>query len=293
MTIKNDQFSPFYHQLIQRGYADKTCRQKTNSVCRYYDWLGRKQANTYKHLLDYIKTLKSKQLSIQSTQAELKAIADYFDFLALTPNQAKRIKLQNGTKQIPHKLLTADQLKTIYELKATNGLINKRNKIILGLVLFQGLSRGELSKIEVTDVDLEQGQIYIPRTRTINSRTLDLQVNQALALQDYLLKIRPELLKLAQKADNNRLFFTQYHSKSVNGMDNVMNYLLKEMKLAYPKLKSLKQIRQSVISHWVKAYGLRKAQYMCGHKYVSSTEVYEENKAEALKRELDDYHPLN
>jgi integrase/recombinase XerD len=47
-----------------------------------------------------------------------------------------------------------------------------------------------------------------------------------------------------------------------------------------------------VITHWLKNYNLRQVQYMAGHKYVSSTERYQQNTLEDLQKEINRYHPL-
>jgi len=56
--------------------------------------------------------------------------------------------------------------------------------------------------------------------------------------------------------------------------------------------KNAAQLRQSVISHWIKLYDIRQAQYMTGHKWVSSTERYQADNLEDLQRELEKHHPL-
>jgi integrase/recombinase XerD len=47
-----------------------------------------------------------------------------------------------------------------------------------------------------------------------------------------------------------------------------------------------------VITAWIKQHGLRKAQYMAGHRYVSSTERYNEDKLEELKKEVNMHYLL-
>jgi len=54
----------------------------------------------------------------------------------------------------------------------------------------------------------------------------------------------------------------------------------------------LQQIRQSVIAHWLKSHDVRKEQYMAGHKWVSSTERYQQTDLQDLQTKLDKYHPL-
>ena len=57
-------------------------------------------------------------------------------------------------------------------------------------------------------------------------------------------------------------------------------------------MTSLKQIRASVITNWLKHYNLRQVQIMAGHRYVSSTEAYQTNDLEDLRSGIEKYHPL-
>lgn len=58
------------------------------------------------------------------------------------------------------------------------------------------------------------------------------------------------------------------------------------------KIKTLEQVRASVITHWVKLYNLRKVQIMAGHRYISSTEAYKENNLDDLKEDIINFHPF-
>jgi len=53
------------------------------------------------------------------------------------------------------------------------------------------------------------------------------------------------------------------------------------------------QIRQSVITEWLKEKNLRTVQYMAGHRYISSTERYKTSNLEDLKDALNKHHLLN
>ena len=46
---------------------------------------------------------------------------------------------------------------------------------------------------------------------------------------------------------------------------------------------NLSQIRSSVIINWLKRYDVRKVQHMIGHKYVSSTEKFQQNDLKELQ----------
>ena len=71
-----------------------------------------------------------------------------------------------------------------------------------------------------------------------------------------------------------------------------MTQLMIKVRKINPSVQNAKQIRASVITKWVKQYNLRKAQYLAGHRYISSTESYLQNDVEGLKEEIQPYHPL-
>jgi len=68
--------------------------------------------------------------------------------------------------------------------------------------------------------------------------------------------------------------------------------LLKHLRRINPAVKNLDQLRASVITHWVKVYDLRKAQYMAGHRWVGSTEAYKEQLLDELQADVKKFHPF-
>ena len=79
------------------------------------------------------------------------------------------------------------------------------------------------------------------------------------------------------------------------GSENIKNSLLhmfRKIRKTNPGILHPKQIRASVIVYRLKHFNLRQIQYFAGHKYVSSTEHYQMNKLEGLKKSLEEFHPL-
>jgi integrase/recombinase XerD len=74
-------------------------------------------------------------------------------------------------------------------------------------------------------------------------------------------------------------------------LNNTTTSLMKEIRKVYPDIKNVKQIRASVISHWLKQYHIRQVQYMTGHRYVSSTEQYSTKKIDTLQEQLEKLMP--
>ena len=68
--------------------------------------------------------------------------------------------------------------------------------------------------------------------------------------------------------------------------------MFRGIKKTHPKVASGKIIRSTVIAEWLKTLDVRVAQYMAGHRYVSSTERYQVANLRELKESLKRHHPL-
>ncbi len=187
-------------------------------------------------------------------------------------------------RTLPHDLLEKEELEELYNCYQIKDSRTHRNKVILGLLIYQGLKREELEKLRPEQLKLREGKIQIPATGKANSRILSLEPHQILDLQEYLLLIRPKL-----QIKSERLFTGRNDLESLTNTLLHLNHALRKIN---PKLKNAIQIRQSVITEWLKEKDLRTVQYMAGHRYVSSTERYQTNNLEDLKEALTKYHPL-
>ena len=79
---------------------------------------------------------------------------------------------------------------------------------------------------------------------------------------------------------------------SGSALNNTLNKLLQQITKLEPKVKTLQQLRASVITAWLKTHNLREAQHMAGHRYVSSTEAYLINDLEGLAEDVARFHPI-
>ena len=149
---------------------------------------------------------------------------------------------------------------------ARNEFSRRRNKVIVGLLVNQGLRAEEIKALCVQDIWLREGQITVHSQRRTAQRILALEPGQVYELMDYLLEVRKAFLSTHGPSD--RLFLQRHQSENVY---SVTARLLKYLRQINGSVKNLDQLRASVITHWVKIYDLRKAQYMAGHRYVSST----------------------
>jgi len=173
-------------------------------------------------------------------------------------------------------------------------LSKQRNKVILSLLINQGLTTPEVVKLQVNDLKLREGTIYIAGTRKSNERTLELKSSQIMDLMEYTYQIRSKLLNYQKDQGCQNLFLpTPVVGKNTAGNSlEIFKRLSEEIKEKHPQVINLRQIRTSVITHWLKLHNLRKAQYMAGHRYVSTTERYLLNQTEDLQKDVDEFHPF-
>lgn len=293
----------FRTYLESLGTAKNTINGRISAKNDFENWLEVEQIDIqnvdYTELMNYVAFCKKKGNSVHSIRLKINSLKHYFEYLITenksgslslpNGNPAKLVQIKGGTRKIALGMLSTSELQEIYELQTTYGLAQKRNKVLLSLVVFQAVANHELPLIELSDLDLMNGTIYVPGTRTTNGRKLELKAQQLLLFQDYLTNTRPTILQEANKQSN---YFLVHQGQGKTLLDNVIFKLIKKIRFQYPKLKSVQQIRQSVITEWVNQHGLRKAQYMAGHRYASSTERYNVDQLQGLKNELKTHYVL-
>jgi integrase/recombinase XerD len=306
-----EEIDGFTEWLKKRNYANDTIRPYTNYTAGYLAWLKQQQIEeteaTYNELLTYIDHCTTQGDSKALINRKLSAIRKYYDYLLYQgkalKNPATGLFIRNKQHTVPSNLLTIEELMAIYENYQITDLRNQRNKVIIGLLVFQALTREEIEKLELGHVKLTAGKIEIPGGKHGKGRTLKLESIQMLDLQEYISTTRPAILKgegiykIGRKPDSiNREKAQRQLFISMHGSDNIKNsflHLVYALRKLNPKLIDARQIRQSVISIWLKTKDLRTTQYMAGHRYVSSTERYQVNQLDDLQDALNQFHPLS
>ena len=305
-----DQLKDFKTYLQDLDNSENTIRQKTNYAGYFLKWLESERLQMkdarYNDLLNFIDYCHLEGNSKRQINSKLRSIRNYYEYLKTRDkdlvNPASSLNVKGIRKTLPSGIIDYPVLEDLYQNYPGKTLREKRNRVILGLLIYQGVTTGELHRLEVSDIKLKQGKIRIPGTRKSGSRMQELKPFQILEMHEYLEKVRPKILgqlkvpKPARKPEiiNQKRLKDQLFI-SINGSENIKNSLLhmfKGLQRENPQIKNPKQIRASVITWWLKNYNLRQVQYMAGHKYVSSTERYQLNNLDKLQERINKYHPL-
>ena len=289
----------FKSYLLSKGFSTKTTQTHQKHLLAFITWSATEQITseqaTYRELLGYIQYLRNKKVTSRSIQSYINSLKHYYKWIIKrglrNDNPTTNIDIKGIKRSSLYHILTKQELEKIYyDYKTKSGLSlsKKRNEIIVSLLVCQGITTTELKNLQLQDVKLREGNIYIAATRRSNERTLKLESHQILDIMEYTLQTRQTILSETGK-QTDLFFVTQGNSFNLG---NVIQKLMQQLRKQNNKVESLKQIRTSVITHWLKNYNLRETQYMAGHRYVSSTEAYLINDLEDLQTDIDKYHPI-
>lgn len=279
--------------LKRKGLKETSIVAYQRRVSQFVQWLIENgitpNKTKYNDVISYISHQKRRGLTSRSINQDQVAIRYYFESKGVKNNPSTDIKVKGTPRAIPKDLLDENQLIEIYEGCVDGSTFRLRDKVMLGLMIFQGACAGDIQSMEPEDVDLKRGRITITKKLKSNERILALHPQQIIDFHHYIEKARP-LLNL-QRENQSEMLFTS--SSTGSKIHNTLQRLAKRLKKQHPEFRDYLQLRASVISNWMKEHNLREVQYRAGHRYVSSTEKYKSADMSSLQNELRGFDPMN
>lgn len=287
--------------LTGKNYSPSTVRTYAHQVGLFKQWCKRygtcPETIDYKSFLNYLAYLKKGKITPKTLNHQLGSLKVYFKYLVEQNHRVdhpiETIQIQGVKRSVNHLLLSSDQLEDLYYSIATENQKNayftataKRAKALTGLLVYQGLTSAELSRLTLEELMLTKGKVYVPRGKKSNSRSLELKPWQIIELMDYCNEVRP----LLQKRINN---YSPKLFPCGERFSVLISSVFRKLKLINQKAQNSKQIRASVITNWLGQYNLREVQYRAGHRYISSTEKYLQDDLENLHEIIHKFHPIS
>jgi len=275
---------------LEKSLAPSTIKRYQRELEHFFSSVENPQKVDYKMIMEYIGKQRKTSRNIS---VSLSAIKKYFSYLVSQKirkdNPASSIRLRDSKSRDVQlqDLFKTEELEQLLNKKERYLKLKTRNKITISLLIYQGLTNGNIIGLELKDVNLEEGTIYIKSGRKINARTLKLKAKQVFWLMKYIETDRKKLLK----SKTEKLIISNIgKAQTTDGI----SYLIETFKGLF-KNRNLnpRTIRQSVITNLLKEKkDLRIVQTFAGHRYPSTTENYKQTAVEELKIQVLKYHPL-
>ncbi len=304
--------------LHAKDLSSSTVKHYHMHTMSFLSWLDAANTETEnasaKEILGYMQHLRKKGNGSVACSVQLMALKHFFDYEIKherrIDNPARHIKLRGTKQQKLYPILSRAELEAMYynyevpkedDARANRNWFSKykqsrqRNKVIISLMIYQGLTTPQINNLKPADIKLREGKLFIEGGRKSAERTLELKPQQIMELMEYQLTTRNELLKNC--AVQSEYYFIPAPSagkKIATAKEgiNIWKRLSEEVAKICPRFINFKQVRASVITHWLIQYNLRQVQYMAGHRFVSSTEKYLVNQMEDLQSDIDKFHPI-
>jgi len=288
-------------------------------VNSFLEWKPKEPCNyEKKDVLNYLSYLKNKKNYQNITRRNiLMALGYYFKVLVendqIATNPSNFIKIRGANKKTLYNVFTHEELVQILDDYYQNFIVNyndnhipknqqkqanlskQRNYVMLSFLMYQGLTTRELERIQLDNVNYLKATVKIIGSKKSNERNIALNAGQIGVLMNYIQNIRPQLLAY-QNIENNSLFLplpeASKRKTNTTTLMHTFKPLTKQVKIVDTRFENFKQVRASVITYWIQTLGLRKAQYLAGHRYISSTENYLPNDLQSLTEDMAKFNPF-
>lgn len=240
------------------------------------------------HIMDYLAERHRQKISSLSLRRELSAIRGFLGFLLkndqLRLNPAKGLRAPKAPKKLP-KPLDVDQLAGMLEVGQENNL-EIRDVAMWELLYSSGLRLSELTSLDLADMDIDSGNVFIREGKGKRSRYLPVGSKACTALGLWL-QARPGYAKTTEKALFVSRLGQRISPRSVQ--QRLQRWCVKQGMETHVHPHML---RHSFASHMLEGSGdLRAVQELLGHANIATTQIYTHLDFQRLAAVYDQAHP--
>lgn len=280
-------------QYIRKAHTDQTAKTYLYYISVFLMKHPNAKRYSYSDMLNYIVETKASTNDSGATSLFLSAIKRYYDYLIVSGQRndhpCKSITVNRKKQPVQlQDLFSPSELEALMNRENRYANLELRNKVIISLLIYQGLVCSELCRLRLKDVDLDRGTIHIKGSNKTDGRTLELKPSQILLMQRYIETSRQNLLK----SDTECLIVTH---RGVGETTDGVHSMIEPLKALYPDRNlTPTTIRQSVISNWlnINKFPLEDVQQLAGHKWPSTTEQYRRKDMSDQLEKINMWHPL-
>lgn len=285
-------------QYLLKKYKRSSLNPYLCSIRKYFDFIQNKaETAEYKDILEYVGHLrKNGNLHPKTIRFYLGSVKIYYHYLIEIgkrndhPCSELYLKDKINRQIAVDTLYTPETLENFLNDTQKDPVLQRRNQVIISLLIYQGLTVGEICNLQIEDINLEKAEIYIKSSEKSKSRTLPLNAKQILLFLNYLKEDKPKLIKYLQSETPIKTLITGKLKEEVR--PNVLNRMINDHREKSQQLQPIK-IRQSVIANLLKKENdTRVVQVFAGHKRASTTILYKQTELEILQNAINKYHPL-
>jgi integrase/recombinase XerC len=287
---KQDLISKFINYLkTERNYSAHTISNYQRDIRFLINFLkGKKTGRSAAR--EYLLALEKKRYSRRSIARKLSSARSFFRFLA-REKLADQNPFENLlTPKLPKKLpnfLYPEELQSLLDAPEQKDPRGLRDRAILEVLYGTGLRVTEIKRMNINDVDFNEGEIKV-LGKGSKERIVLFGSHARNALERYLKEGRPGL---AAGKKSPALFINRRGSRlTTRSVERMIVHYAKKAGLT--KTVTPHTLRHSFATHLLSGGAdLRMVQELLGHVSLSTTQVYTHITKERLKEVYDSAHP--
>jgi integrase/recombinase XerD len=221
-----------------------------------------------------------------------------YDLLLSDP--MKRLQLPRQPKGLPRVIPNASEAIRLMKSPTKKGMNNAndpqsasrlsafRDQAILEVLYSTGMRRGEVVRLDLSDLDLVGGYVWVREGKGKKDRVVPIGKVACERVQCYLDAVRPSLLN---RRESGALFLNQYGGRlSGSGIYQVVKKAVAKANLS--QKVTTHSLRHAAATHMLKnGAPIRYLQEFLGHASVETTQVYTRITIPELKAIHAKYHP--
>lgn len=232
------------------------------------------------HILNYLVLQRDKGLSLSNQNQIINAIKFYLEKVLKQSREYYMIERPRSEKRLPT-VLNKKEVKALFDV-----VRNKKHKAILRLIYGCGLRVGELTRIQLADIDSERMRIHIRCAKGFKDRIVPITPTMIIELRAYYIKYKPKKYLFEGKPHKKSKYPAPYSQSSIRA---IFKRALKSASII--KKVKLHSLRHSYATHLLEhGVDLRYIQTLLGHASSKTTEIYthvSEQKLEDIPSPLD------
>lgn len=281
-------------EFLLQDYTKQTVQSYLFAINHFLKLNPKAKRYKFQNIVNYMDEIAEKQPNSKYRVTILSAIKKYYDYLVMNgyrtdhPCKKLNIKVKSNQAIQVQDLFSSEELQLLMNRENRYEHLDIRNNILLSLLIYQGLTSEELTRLEVKDVDLDNGTIYIKASTNLNRRTLELVNKQMILFAKYINEARPKLLR----STTDKLIVSKLGKPMT--VDSIQA-MIEPLKGLFPDKKlSPQTIRMSVICNWLneRKLALEHVQELAGHKWPGTTEKYIKVDSKNERELINRYFPL-
>lgn len=291
MTVKK--FIDFL--LLEKKYSQHTAVAYENDIEMFELYLSREFSESkvsnanYSQIRSWIVKLVSSNVTNRTINRKVSSLNSYYKFLLKIQSIEFNPLIKHKALKVSKKLqipFSETEITSVLNLIETDSFEGLRDKLIVELFYSTGMRRTELVNLQLSDVDISQGQLKVLGKRN-KERFMPLLSTVIRTYQAYLI----ERSNLKEVQDSKSLLLTRkgfkiYEKLVYRVITNYFDTISSKVK------KSPHILRHSFATHLLNnGADLNSVKELLGHSSLASTQVYTHSSVAELKKVYEKAHP--